>query len=276
MVFTFPRKGLNLFGKLPIRTLQGVYLRLEDPWEWRMAQKTMKILFIDEKRITSELEKAGYRKIGAQIVQATNFTGAKDILKKEEIDVIVLNFDYAQIDAPSICEHFKKQKDTAEIPIVFTSVQSLPKKVMARTHAPDLFIETPVPREYFIEKIRSILDEKTRNTERVTHVGEAEYIIDGESFHAPIQDVSKSGILLATDSDLKVGTKVTLNFELPGYKKPITVDGEVVRQIAPNKARETPAGIGIRFDEFNGDSQKRLEKYIAKSQNDDPKLAYYL
>lgn len=241
-----------------------------------MAQKTMKILFIDEKRITSELEKAGYRKIGAQIVQATNFTQAKDVLKKEEIDVIVLNFDYRLVDAPSICEHFKRQKETAAIPIVFTSVQALPRKVMQREHAPDLFIETPVPREYFIEQVRNLLEEKTRTTERVSHAGTAEFIIDGKTFNAPVQDVSKSGILLATDMNLEIGKKVSLSFELPGYKKPIQVEGEIVRQIAENKHRDTPAGIGIRFDDFNGDSQKRLEKYIAKSQSDDPKLVYYL
>lgn len=241
-----------------------------------MAQKTMKILFIDEKRITSELEKAGYRKVGAQIVQATNFTQAKDVLKKEAIDVIVLNYDYSEIDAPSICEHFKKLKDTAHIPIVFTSVQALPRKIMQREHAPDLFIETPVPREYFIEQVRNLFEEKTRTTERVSHGGDAEFIIDGKTFRAPVQDISKSGILLATDMTFAAGSKVSLSFELPGYKKPIQVDGEVVRQIEANKHRDTPAGIGIRFDEFNGDSQKRLEKYIAKSQSDDPKLVYYL
>jgi hypothetical protein len=63
---------------------------------------------------------------------------------------------------------------------------------------------------------------------------------------------------------------------LPGYKKPIKVEGEVVRRIDADSRKSTPAGLGIRFEDFNGDSQKRLEKYIAKSQHDDPKLVYYL
>ena len=241
-----------------------------------MGQSTLKILFIDEKRMTSELEKAGYRKIGAQIIQATNFTQAKDNLKRGNIDVIVINYDYKEIDAVSLCDHFKTHSATSEIPVIFTSVQSLPKKVAQRESGPDLFVETPVPREYFIEQIRTLLEEKTRETSRVTHPGFATFEWKGKTVECPIQDISRSGILLETDLPLDPGMSITINFEIPGYRKPIRVDGEVVRRIAGDSRRDVAAGIGIRFDEFSGDSQKRLEKYIAKTQIDDPKMVYYL
>jgi len=241
-----------------------------------MGLTTFKILFIDEKRITSELEKAGYRKIGAQIQQVTNFSQAKDALKKGKLDVIVINFDYDAIDAVAICEHFKMQKATAEIPVIFTSVQSLPRKVSLRANGPDLFIETPVPREYFIEQIRNLLEEKTRETARVSHQGFATFEYKGQTLECPIQDVSRTGILLATELSIDPGVKLSLSFELPGYVKAIKVECEVIRQIAGDSRRDVMPGLGIRFDEFNGDSQKRLEKYIAKTQIDDPKLVYYL
>ncbi|MBC7532117.1 MAG: PilZ domain-containing protein [Oligoflexus sp.] len=241
-----------------------------------MGQTNLKILFIDEKRITSELEKAGYRKIGAQIHQAVNFPQAKDALKKGHVDVIVINYDYSAIDAVSICEHFKRQKATAEIPVIFTSVQSLPRKISQRENGPDLFIETPVPREYFIEQIRNLLEEKTRETSRVTHPGLATFEYKGQMLECSIQDISRSGILLATDLTIEPGVKLSLSFELPGYLKAIKVECEVIRRIVGDSRRDISAGLGIRFDEFNGDSQKRLEKYIAKTQIDDPKLVYYL
>ena len=241
-----------------------------------MSKGTLKILFVDEKRITSDLEKAGYRKVGAHISQATNFGQAKDMLQKDPADVIVINFDYAEIDAVSMCEHFKKQAETAAIPVIFTSVQPLPKRVTARDNGPDLFIETPVPREFFIEQVRNLLEEKIRGTERVNHEGSVSFEHQGKTFECSIQDVSKSGILLTTEMDIPAGTKLSLSFSLPGYKKPSKVEGEVVRRINADTRKNTPAGLGIRFEDFNGDSQKRLEKYIAKSQHDDPKLVYYL
>ena len=241
-----------------------------------MSQGTLKILFIDEKQMTSDLEKAGYRKVGAQIIQATNVAQAKDLVRKEAVDVIVINYDYKEIDALGICEAFKRQDETSAIPLIFTSVQALPKRVAQRIPGPDLFIETPVPREYFIEQIRNLLAEKIRGTERVEHEGSVAFDYQGKTYECAIQDISKSGLLVTTDLLVEPGTKVSLSFSLPGYKKPIKVEGEVVRHIAADSRRETKAGIGIRFDEFNGDSLKRLEKYIAKSQNDDPKLVYYL
>lgn len=241
-----------------------------------MTVTTLKILSIDEKRITTDLDKAGYRKVGAQIFQATTFRKAEEILQSQEIDVIVINYDYKDVDAEAICEHLKCSPETKEKPVVFTSVQALPKKLLEKPNGPDLFIEQPIPRQYFIEKIRNILEQKIRDTERVAHVGSVSFEYQGQTYECVIQDISKSGILMATDLDLKPGFRLDLSFEIPGYKKPIRVEGEVVRRIEGNRVNDNLPGLGVRFDEFKGDSQKRLEKFIVKSQHDDPKMVYYL
>jgi CheY-like chemotaxis protein len=241
-----------------------------------MTVSTLKILSIDEKRITTDLDKAGYRKIGAQIFQATSFRQAEDILQAQSIDVVVINYDYKDVDAEAICEHLKRQASTQDKPVVFTSVQSLPKKVLDKEFGPDLFIEQPIPRQYFIERLRNVLEQKIRDTDRVSHAGLVSFEFNGESHECTIQDISKSGLLLATDLDMEPGIKLELSFEIPGYKKPIKVEGEVVRRIVEDKNRELLPGLGIRFSDFRGDSQKRLEKYIIKSQSDDPKMVYYL
>ncbi|MFW7377427.1 MAG: PilZ domain-containing protein [Oligoflexus sp.] len=241
-----------------------------------MTVTTLKILSIDEKRITTDLDKAGYRKVGAQIFQATSFRKAEEILQEGEIDVIVINYDYKDVDAEAICEHLKRNPATQEKPVVFTSVQSLPRKVLDKQFGPDLFIEQPIPRQYFIEKIRNVMEQKIRDTERVTHVGSVSFVYEDKNYECVIQDISKSGILMATDLDLKPGYRLDMSFDIPGYKKPIRVEGEVVRRIETNRIHDNLPGLGVRFDNFLGDSQKRLEKYILKSQNDDPKMVYYL
>lgn len=241
-----------------------------------MTVTTLKILFIDEKRITTDLDKAGYRKVGAQLFQATSYRQAEEILQSNHIDVIVINFDYKEVDAEAICEHLKRTGEHSDKPVIFTSVQSLPKKLLSKQFGPDLFIEQPIPRQYFIEKIRNVLEQKIRDTERVNHVGTVSFDYEGKKYECVIQDISKSGILLATELDIKPGYRLDLSFEIPGYKKPIRVDGEVVRRIDDRRNPDNPTGLGVRFDDFKGDSQKRLEKYILKSQHDDPKMVYYL
>ena len=241
-----------------------------------MTVGTLKILSIDEKRITTDLDKAGYRKFGAQIIQAMAFKQADELLRNQDIDIVVINYDYKEVDAEGICEHLKRQASTQDKPVVFTSVQSLPKRLLNKEFGPDLFIEQPIPRQYFIEKLRNLLEQKIRDTDRVDHGGVVSFSYNNEEFQCPIQDISKSGILMATELNLEPGTLLELSFEIPGYKKPIRVDGEVVRIIKARKNSEDLPGIGVRFEDFKGDSQKRLDKYILKSQNDDPKLVYYL
>lgn len=238
-----------------------------------MTLSTLKILSIDEKRITSDLDKAGYKKIGAQIFNVSSYGDALKALSDHDINILVINYDFKDVDSVGTCEHIKRNHD---IPVVFTSVQNVPKKVLKREFGPDLFIEQPIPRQYFIEKLRNLLDEKTRDTDRVDHGGVVNFTFDGSNHECPIDDISKSGILLATDHDIPSGTNLSLSFSIPGYKKPIKVEGDVVRKINSDAMKNRNAGLGVRFREFHGDSQKRLEKYILKSQVDDPKLVYYL
>ena len=239
-----------------------------------MNKQPLKILFIDEKRMTTELDKAGYRKIGAQLIQATSYKSAQEILESQDVSVIVVNYDFKEVDPVTISKHLKQQY--GDKPLVLTSVQSVPKKILKDTYGPDLFVEQPIPRQYFIEKIRNLLEEKIRDTDRVAHGGTVSFVYEGVKHDCAIQDISKSGLLIATGMTIPADTVLDLSFLIPGYKKPIRVNSTVVRKIAANEQRQIVSGLGIRFDEFAGDSQKRLDKYILKSQNDDPHMVYYL
>ena len=110
-----------------------------------MSQNTLKILSIDEKRVTSDLDKAGYRKMGAQIFNCNSYGDAVQILDEQDVNVLVINYDFKDVDSVATCEHLKR---SYKIPVVFTSVQSVPKKILKKEHGPDLFIEQPIPRQY--------------------------------------------------------------------------------------------------------------------------------
>ena len=106
-----------------------------------MSISSVKLLMVDEKRMTTDLDNAGYKKLGITIRQATTFEAVDRIVKEETIDVIVFNYDFKEIDSVQTCALYKSSDMTAEIPIVFTSVQSLSKKLLKSHLGPDLFIE---------------------------------------------------------------------------------------------------------------------------------------
>lgn len=241
-----------------------------------MDDKSLILLSIDGKNLTSDLERAGYRKMGVDFKSTASFREADDYLQTNRVDIITINFDYEGVDAAQLCKHFKRQEKTKDIPVVFTSVLSQPRGANAKDIGLDLFVELPVPRQYFIERIRSLLAQKTRGTDRVSFTSPAQFSFKGETVNCPIADLSNSGVLLSTDLNLANDTEIYLSFMVPCYKKPIKIKGIVARTIYDDSATKVQIGIGIRFSEFIGDSKRRLEKYISKSQYEDPKLAYYL
>jgi CheY-like chemotaxis protein/Tfp pilus assembly protein PilZ len=236
----------------------------------------IRMLSIDDKTLTTDLDRAGYRKMGVLVKAAANFEEAVGYLEAGNIDLIVINMDYARIDAPTITKHFKSHAEYNEIPVVVTSVQTAARVRKAALEAgADLFVEQPLPRQYFIEKLKKLLEQSTRTDERVDFGGNVEFSFANTSDKCPIGDLSSSGILLSTTSEIPDGTEVEVSFDIPGYKKPIQATGVVVRTIR-SKDPSRKSGVGVRFQQFQGDSEKRLEKYIARSSDKENKMIYYL
>ncbi len=242
------------------------------------AQTTIKLLSLDDKTLTTDLDRAGYRKMGVFVRAASTFADALKLLEADKIDLIVINMDHKLVNAAQVTKHLKSQEQWAGIPVVCTSVQTAAKIRNAALEAgADLFVEQPLPREYFIEKLKQLIEQKHRTTERVAIHGEVTVALEGRTFTCPIGDLSISGILVSTEEDLTDGLNVEVEFSLPGDRKPLQVSGEVVRTIKfakQNPDRQT--GVGIRFVAFGGDAKKRLEKYIEKSQLGGDRMRYYL
>lgn len=243
-----------------------------------MSGQPIRMLSLDDRTMTTDLDRAGYRKMGVFVRPAANYEEAERLLSTESIDIVVINNDYARVDAVQVTKHLKSTEAWKSIPVVVTSVQTAAKVRNAALEAgADLFVEQPLPRQYFIEKLKQLLEQKTRTTERVDVQSEVVMEIDGSEIKCPIGDLSVSGILLVTATRYESGKKVTLHLELPGAKKPVTVTGEIVRSIAGDKARpDVQTGVGIRFLKFQADGEKRLEKYIAKTADSSSRLIYYL
>jgi response regulator RpfG family c-di-GMP phosphodiesterase len=241
--------------------------------------ESIQMLSIDDRTITTDLDRAGYRKMGVIVRPASNYEEAERILRREKVDVIVINMDYSAIDAVAITRHVKKSAQWNELPIVITSVQTSAKVRSSAVDAgADMFVEQPLPRQYFIEKLKKLLDERVRGTERVSVHGEVTFTYDNNTYTSAIGDLSSTGILISTNITMKDETDVEMSFALPGYKKPIKVFGKVVRTIRSNDINNPGQieGVGIRFENFEGDSQKRLERYVEKSADVNGKMIYYL
>ncbi len=119
---------------------------------------------VDDKSITSDLDKSGYRKVGIHIHFAKSFEDIENKLQSTDIQLIAINMDFDQVDPVLLCKHYAS-KEEDRLPIIMTSVSSSTAlKKNALNAGADLFIEQPVPRDYFVEKIKVLIEHQTRGT----------------------------------------------------------------------------------------------------------------
>jgi len=167
----------------------------------------IRMLQIDDKTVTTDLDSAGYRKMGVIVKPATNYEEARRLLQAGGIDLVVINLDFAGVDGTQITRHLKSQPESQEVPIVLTSVRTSARVRSAALDAgADLFVEQPLPRQYFIEKLKQLLEQRTRTTERVEGPGAARVSTDENEFSCAIGDLSQTGMLVHTDVPLSDGS----------------------------------------------------------------------
>jgi hypothetical protein len=77
------------------------------------------------------------------------------------------------------------------------------------------------------------------------------------------ENVSATGMLLRTQTQLPKGTEVELELKLPGDTSTIRTRTLVVRHTT--LGREDVLGLGVRFLSFEGDGQQRLEEFQLNS-----------
>ena len=73
-------------------------------------------------------------------------------------------------------------------------------------------------------------------------------------FYVYSEDVSLGGLFLASDIPVRTGTLLFLSFEMPGYKRPLRITGEVVRK--------ENSGFGIRFVGLADIAKERIKEYL--------------
>lgn len=236
------------------------------------------MLSIDARSVTAELDSAGYKKMGVTVRTASSWDEAEKFLTGESIDVLVINLDYRKVDGTQVIRHVRSVEKFSKLPVVVTSVQPGAKIRSAAIEAgADLFVEQPLPRQFFIEKLKSLLSQTTRSTARIGTGGEARFLLEGKKVSCPLGDVSAGGVLLQSHIELVVGTALRVELVLPGVKKPVEVSGQVVRKVKGNiKDPASIKGFGFRIDTFHGDGRKRLEKFVAMNAETDSPMRYYL
>jgi type IV pilus assembly protein PilZ len=83
------------------------------------------------------------------------------------------------------------------------------------------------------------------------------------------RNINDGGLFIETETPQPVGTRVELEFKLPGADQPIKVVGNVVRTVSTDPGEsDAAAGMGIEFENLNSDVRQQINKIIQKLRPD--------
>jgi CheY-like chemotaxis protein len=78
-------------------------------------------------------------------------------------------------------------------------------------------------------------------------------------------NVSRTGMLVTAGEAYPIGSMLSFEFFLGNETSPVSGQGVVVRHTTPG--RESMGGMGIRFDLFEKDGKRRLERYLGRLES---------
>jgi type IV pilus assembly protein PilZ len=83
------------------------------------------------------------------------------------------------------------------------------------------------------------------------------------------RNINDGGVFVETDAPQPIGTRVELEFKLPGADRPVEVVGNVVRSVSVDQVEpDGIAGMGIEFENLSSDARQQINEIIQKLRSE--------
>ena len=83
------------------------------------------------------------------------------------------------------------------------------------------------------------------------------------------RNINDGGVFIETDAPQAIGTRVELEFKLPGADRPVEVIGNVVRTISADQVEpDGIAGMAIEFENLGSDTRQQINEIIQKLRSE--------
>jgi response regulator RpfG family c-di-GMP phosphodiesterase len=131
-----------------------------------------KILCVDDEPLNLELLEAILGSAGYEVVCAVDGSEALSILKREEMDLVLLDVMMPGIDGYEVCRRIKASPDTASLPVIMiTALSSREEKIKSIEAGAGDFVTKPFGSLEVLARIRKLIEIKEQNSKLVSLFG---------------------------------------------------------------------------------------------------------
>jgi CheY-like chemotaxis protein len=228
-----------------------------------------KVLIIEPSNTFAQFAKFALTRLGYEISHIHTATDTLNKIVHIMPNLITSETIIGDVSGLELCKMIKQNPILADIPFVFISTDGLEETRMKAQAAGCVdYLMKPVTAGEFHKLMQCHLPfHKKRHHVRAKMQVTA--IIDNGKELKIMETLTlgEGGLYLSGESPYKVGTKLTVNLQLPSLSSPLILQGEVVYIIDNNQAA-LAKGMGIKFIGLNQNTGEILSHYIESYLSD--------
>lgn len=234
------------------------------------------VLIVDDHQVTADLERTFLTGLGFQTFVASSEKDLQRYLRKESIDLLIMDLSFAKNQGLLLIRSVKRQAINKTMKVIATSVVGThAHKQAANDAGADMFLVKPAPRTKILREIKTLVSQKARTTERVKKALSVTVFVEhANKVTGETLDISADGVHIrpkGSSHKPTIGSNVEVTLVLDNdskTKKPLIVGGVVMRH--------TAEGFGVKFGELTTSNQRLLDKFLLELSMEGRASKYYL
>lgn len=220
-----------------------------------------KILLVDDVKLFLSMEQSCLARENLQIFTATSGKEAIEILRREIVDLMLLDLYMPDMNGDEVCKLIRNDSNLKSVSIIMvtTSYKDDDIKKCIAAGAND-YIAKPINATELLKKVGKYIEVPHRKDLRVLSRIEIKAQRGNKEFLAHTVNISTSGMLVESKEDISIGDIMTASLFLPGGFTSVSMTGTVVRKI-DNGAGKLPY-YGVKFLNVAERDAKIIEKHV--------------
>lgn len=230
------------------------------------AMSIVKVLLVDDVKLFLEFERTFFERTGCQILTASSGDECVELARAEKPHIVLLDYEMPRKKGDEICRILKGDERTKHIPILMVTTfdnEEIRRKCMDAGATG--FVAKPISGKELLEKVVGILKIPYRVFLRTPL--QIEIALEAAGIRRRAQgfseDLSETGMLVEVAEYVARGSKVMVQFDLPGLERPMKLQGEVMRIF--EKRAPGRYGIGVQFVQVSPETRRRIRQYVQEA-----------
>ncbi len=229
-----------------------------------MAKKThKKILIADDAELFREIESIFLARLGT-ILTASTGSQVLEIARREQPDVMIVDFDMPDMCGDNLCRAIKADRDLHRTPVILvTSGHSAEDHARAvRAQADDVLMKPLSRTQLGLSVSRLLGADRHLAPARVPMLNDVRVrlVRADSSAWGVMRDLSRGGIFVESHGMLPVDTEIDLDFRIPNVRRPLRPTAQVMWTGLHPKSRAP--GMGLRFLALDRSSTHQIDSFV--------------